>query len=93
MPLQERISPAGAFCRWGNDKQVNSTSEQVEETKESKEIVEEMASSIQLIASSTQDISTNAIGTSQKALEGNEAIQSTIKQMRKLQPQQIRWLI
>ncbi|WP_053583776.1 methyl-accepting chemotaxis protein [Lysinibacillus contaminans] len=54
---------------------------QVEETKESKEIVEEMASSIQLIASSTLDISTNAVGTSQKALEGNEAIQSTIKQM------------
>lgn len=55
--------------------------QQVEETKEGKEIVEEMASSIQLIASNTQDITSNAIGTSQKALEGNEAIQSTIDQM------------
>ncbi|MEG0261057.1 MAG: HAMP domain-containing methyl-accepting chemotaxis protein [Lysinibacillus sp.] len=54
---------------------------QVEETKESKEVVEEMVASIQFIASNTQEISTNAIDASKKALEGNEAIQSTIEQM------------
>lgn len=54
---------------------------QVEGTKESQRIAEEMAESIHLIASSTQGISANAIETSHKALEGNEAIQSTIKQM------------
>ena len=54
---------------------------QVESTQESKRIVEEVAASIQLIASNTQDISTNALETSKKALEGNEAIQSTIQQM------------
>lgn len=55
--------------------------QQVEETKDGKEIIEEMASNIELIVSNTRDITTNAIGTSQKALEGNKAIQSTIEQM------------
>ena len=54
---------------------------QLESTKESKEIVGEMVTSIELIASNTQEISTNAIETSEKAVEGNEAIQSTIDQM------------
>ena len=57
------------------------TERQLESTKESKEVVEEMVASIQLIAFNTQEISTNAIEASQKASEGNEAIQSTIKQM------------
>ncbi len=54
---------------------------QVEGTRESKRIVEEMATSIRLIASNTHEISGNAIETSHKALEGNEAIQTTIQQM------------
>lgn len=54
---------------------------QVEGAKENQRIVEEMAGSIHLIASNTQGISASAIETSQRALEGNEAIQSTIEQM------------
>lgn len=54
---------------------------QVESTRESTIIVEKMADSIHEIASNAQEISGNASETSQKALEGNEAIQSTIEQM------------
>lgn len=54
---------------------------QVKSTEESSKIVEEMALSVQQIASSAHDLSINATDASQKAIEGNEAIHSTIEQM------------
>ncbi|KMY51855.1 methyl-accepting chemotaxis protein [Peribacillus loiseleuriae] len=55
--------------------------QQVRSTEESSKVVQEMALSIQQIASRAQDISANSVETSQKAVEGNEAIQTTIEQM------------
>ncbi|MFJ8066355.1 methyl-accepting chemotaxis protein [Psychrobacillus sp. NPDC096426] len=54
---------------------------QVSSTEESSKIVEEMALSIQQIASNAHDLSINANDASLKAIEGNEAIHSTIEQM------------
>ncbi len=55
--------------------------QQVRSTEESSKVVHEMALSIQQIASHAQGISANSVDTSQKAVEGNEAIQTTIEQM------------
>ncbi|MBA9026717.1 methyl-accepting chemotaxis protein [Peribacillus huizhouensis] len=55
--------------------------QQVKNTEESSKVVKEMALSIQQIASHAHNISANSVETSQKALEGNEAIQTTIEQM------------
>ncbi|MFJ5623493.1 methyl-accepting chemotaxis protein [Peribacillus loiseleuriae] len=55
--------------------------QQVRSTEESSKVVQEMALSIQQVASHAQDISANSVETSQKAVEGNEAIQTTIEQM------------
>ncbi|MGG1659251.1 methyl-accepting chemotaxis protein [Brevibacillus sp. NRS-1366] len=58
-----------------------STEMQSRSVSESVIAINEMSSGVQQIASSAQFTSNLSVQTSQKALEGNQAIQSTVKQM------------
>ncbi|QRG66423.1 methyl-accepting chemotaxis protein [Brevibacillus choshinensis] len=57
------------------------TEKQSQSVQESVVAINEMSSGIQQIASSAQMTSSLSVQTSQKALEGNRAIQTTVKQM------------
>ncbi|BAU29074.1 methyl-accepting chemotaxis protein [Aneurinibacillus soli] len=57
------------------------TDKQVQSVEETSQIVDEMSSRVQQISIRTQDVSTTATHALEKAMEGNQAIQTTIQQM------------
>ncbi|WCN36813.1 methyl-accepting chemotaxis protein [Aneurinibacillus uraniidurans] len=57
------------------------TDKQVQSVEETSQIVDEMSSRVQQISIRTQDVSTTATHALEKAMEGNQAIQTTVEQM------------